>query len=77
MRPVEGWYIGVLAGIQRFVMVEKDWLVNLLRHLGYTQEADAALREMPDQISREELKAFGDRHGISRDELTNRSGGSP
>jgi len=63
--------------MRKGVMIEKDWVVNLLRHLGYVQEADAALKELPDHISHDELAAFGDRHGITRDELTNRAGGSP
>jgi hypothetical protein len=45
--------------------------------MGYAQEADQAARELPDPVELEQLKAFGDRHGISRDELTSRMGGSP
>ena len=45
--------------------------------IGYPQEADEALRDLPDQIDLQQLQEFGDRHGISRDELVSRMGGSP
>jgi len=56
---------------------DKRWLVDTLRHMGYTQAADDALREMPDEFDLEQLQEFGDRHGISRDEVISRMGGSP
>jgi hypothetical protein len=48
-----------------------------LRHAGYSQAADEALQVLPEHIDLHELQEFGDRHGISRDELTSRMGGSP
>jgi len=56
---------------------KKRWLVDVLRHMGYTQAADDALRDMPDEFDIEQLREFGDRHGISRDEVISRMGGSP
>jgi len=53
------------------------WVVDTLRRLGYLKEADEALRDLPDDIDRKQIEEFGDRHGISRDELINRMGGSP
>lgn len=55
----------------------KQWLVNVLRRLGYTQAADDALREMPEEFDLEKLQEFGERHGISRDIVTDALGGSP
>jgi hypothetical protein len=55
---------------------ERQWVIDQLQRLGYTQEADEA-RELPEQISAEELQAWGDKHGLSRDELMSRMGGSP
>ncbi len=52
-------------------------MVDTLRRLGYQRAADEALRVLPDQIDLKELQAFGDRHGISRDTLFDRMGGSP
>lgn len=55
----------------------RQWLVDTLRLLGYTQAADDALRNLPDEIPLEQLEAFGNQHGINRDELVSRMGGSP
>jgi hypothetical protein len=55
----------------------KQWLVDFLRRLGYTEAADDASRELPDEFDRSQLQEFADRHGISRDEVTDAMGGSP
>ena len=54
----------------------RKWLVDLLRRLGYVQAADDALLEMPEDFDLEQLQEFGERHGISRDEVTDALGGS-
>jgi hypothetical protein len=56
---------------------DRQWVIDLLRRLGYTQAAEEAARELPDPVSIEEIRRFGDRHGISRDELMSQLGGSP
>ena len=56
---------------------DRQWFVNTLRNLGYTEAADAAARELPDPVSMEELKKFADRYAISRDEVMSQMGGSP
>jgi len=56
---------------------DRQWIVDELQRLGYTQEADDAARTLPDQVSADELLAWSDRHGLSRDELISRMGGSP
>jgi hypothetical protein len=55
----------------------RQWVVDTLRHLGFTQEAEEALRDLPEEIDREQLHQFGNRHGIDTSALTNRMGGSP
>ena len=56
----------------------RQWLIDMLRHLGRGQTADDAKREMPERFSREELEDFAERHGIhSRDKLIDLMGGSP
>ena len=55
----------------------RQWLVDLMSRLGYTQAADDARREMPEEFDLKRLLEFGERHGISRDELTDAMGGSP
>ncbi|HEX3305150.1 MAG TPA: hypothetical protein VHS32_02765 [Streptosporangiaceae bacterium] len=56
---------------------DRQWFVNTLRNLGYTEAADEAARELPDPVSMEELKKFADRYNISRDEVISQMGGSP
>jgi hypothetical protein len=56
---------------------DRQWFVDTLRRLGYTEAADAAERELPDQVSLEEVKKFTDRYNISRDEVISQMGGSP
>jgi hypothetical protein len=56
---------------------DRQWVVNTLRRLGYENEAEDAARELPDPVDQEQLTEFGDRHGISAAELTDRMGGSP
>lgn len=55
----------------------RQWLVDLLRRIGYTEAADEALREMPEEFDLEQLQEFGERHGLSREEVTDAMGGSP
>jgi hypothetical protein len=55
----------------------RQWLVDILRRIGYTQAAYDALREMLEEFDLKQLQEFGDRHGISRDEVTDAMGGSP
>ena len=56
---------------------DRQWVIDLLRRLGYTRAAEEAARELPDPVTMEEIRKFGDRHGISRDELMSEMGGSP
>ena len=55
----------------------RQWVVDTLRHLGFTQAAEAALQDLPGEIDREQLREFGDRYGIDSSTLTDRMGGSP
>ena len=55
----------------------RKWLVDLLHRLGYTQAAEDALREMPDEFDLKQLQDFGERHGISRDQVADALGFSP
>jgi hypothetical protein len=57
--------------------LDRQWLVDTLRRLGYAQAADEAARVLPEQVSMEEIRKFADRYGISRDEVISRMGGSP
>jgi hypothetical protein len=57
--------------------LDRQWVVDTLRRLGYADEAEEAARVLPDPVEKEELIKFGDRYGISAAELTSRMGGSP
>jgi hypothetical protein len=48
-----------------------------VRRLGFAQEADEALRVLPDEIDRKQLLEFGDRYGPDSSMLTDRMGSSP
>ena len=55
----------------------KQWVIDLLRRLDFPGAADEAAKTLPDPVDIDELERFADRHGISRDDLISRSGGSP
>ena len=56
---------------------DKQWFVDTLRRLGYTEAAEEAARTLPDPVSVEEIRQFADRYNISRDEVMSQMGGSP
>jgi hypothetical protein len=56
---------------------DRQWIVDTLHRLGYTQAADEAALVLPEQVSVEQLLDFADRHHISRDEVISQMGGSP
>ena len=57
--------------------VTRKWVVDLLREMGYSEAADHAGHELPDPVEMDEVKKFGDRHGVTHDDLISRMGGSP
>jgi hypothetical protein len=44
---------------------------------GVQEATDEALRVLPEEVERKQLREFGDRHGIGSDTLTDAMGGSP
>ena len=57
--------------------ISRQRVADALRHMGYPQAADQALRELPDVVDVKEAQDWSERHGISRDVLTDLMGGSP
>jgi hypothetical protein len=57
--------------------MSRQSVVDTLRRLGFTDEADEASRVLPDPVELDRLMEFSNLHGISRDELIGRMGGSP
>jgi hypothetical protein len=52
-------------------------VVGVLRRAGLTQLADEAQRTLPDPVDTRELEHFAAEHGVSREMLNERMGGSP
>ena len=55
----------------------REWVAETLRKLGYFEEADEALRLLPEKLTLEQMVEFSNQHGVSRGELVDRMGGSP
>lgn len=55
----------------------RQYMVDLLRQAGLPQLADEAARDLPDLIDAGRLEEWEVEHGISRDDLISRFGGSP
>ncbi|HZV10150.1 MAG TPA: hypothetical protein VFF94_10355 [Novosphingobium sp.] len=53
------------------------YVADMLRRQGFPELADLALRELPDPVDAEQLESWGMRHGVSKDDLVSRMGGSP
>jgi hypothetical protein len=52
-------------------------IVSTLRHAGLRADADEAQRTLPDPVDTEALDRFCALHGLSRQTLADRMGGSP
>lgn len=66
-------------GGERVMVMEytKEWVADTLRRLGYFEEAEEALRVLPEKLDLEQVLEFSNQHGVSRGELVDRMGGSP
>ena len=61
----------------RNYMYGRLYVADMLRRLGFPELADVAVRELPDPVDAEQLESWGIRHGVSKDDLISRMGGSP
>jgi hypothetical protein len=59
------------------MLMPKEELVRVLRNAGLDEVAEEAERSLPDEVDLDRAAEFGLRHGITRDELISRMGGSP
>jgi hypothetical protein len=55
----------------------RQHVIDVLDHLGYTQLAEEASRILPDPVDADQVSTWWAQHGLSRDELISRMGGSP
>jgi hypothetical protein len=58
-------------------MYTRQLVTDLLRRMGLSDAAEAAMRELPEEFDVRELQAWSERHGITRDDLISAMGGSP
>jgi len=61
----------------RSYMYSRRHVADMLRRQGFPELADVAVRELPDPVDAEQLESWGMRHGVSKDDLISRMGGSP
>ncbi|MDA8076591.1 MAG: hypothetical protein M0Z40_15435 [Actinomycetota bacterium] len=59
------------------LQLSRQEVVAVLRKAGLHELADEAARTLPDPVDLSDAAAWGARHGLSRDDLVNRMGGSP
>jgi hypothetical protein len=59
------------------VQLSRQHVVDLLRRVGLTEMAEAALHDLPDPVDREDVAAWGGQWNIDMDYFINRMGGSP
>ena len=52
-------------------------VVELMRRTGFAELADEAERVLPDPVDDDQLAAFAQAHGVSRDDIISEMGGSP
>lgn len=59
------------------MQLRREEIVEMLRRAGLPEAAEEANRSLPDPVELEHALKFGERYGITRDELISRMGGSP
>ena len=59
------------------VQFGRQEVVDMLRRAGLREIADEAMRNLPDPVDLDRIEEWGARHGITRDGLISRMGGSP
>jgi hypothetical protein len=57
--------------------VSMQYVVDELNRLGYRELAGEASRDLPDPVDINQLEAWCMQHGLTRDEVISRLGGSP
>jgi hypothetical protein len=62
---------------RRNYVYSRQYVVDRLRHLGFSALVEDALHELPEQVDDDELSAWGMQHGVTRDKMISDMGGSP
>jgi len=55
----------------------KEHVTSLLNRMGYKELAKEASRALPDPVDFDRLATWAQEHGLTRDDLISRMGGSP
>jgi hypothetical protein len=55
----------------------RQYVIDLLNRLGYTQLAQEASRVLPDPVDADQVATWGMQHGLTYDDLISQMGGSP
>jgi hypothetical protein len=56
--------------------ISKQWAIDMLNRMGYTEAAEEATRVLPDPFELNQIEELSDRYGISRSELVSGMGGT-
>ena len=59
------------------VVVARQEAAAVLRRVGLADLAAELEKKFPEEIDKDELNRFADEHGVTRELLTDRMGGSP
>ena len=59
------------------MQLSRQHVVDLFLRVGMTEMADAARRDLPDPVDREEVAAWGGRWNVDMDYFIDQMGGSP
>jgi hypothetical protein len=55
----------------------RQHVIDVLNRAGYAELAEEASRVLPDPVAIDQLEELAFQHGVTRDDLINRMGGSP
>jgi hypothetical protein len=59
------------------VAIPRDEAASVLRRVGRAELVDELERDYPEQLDEQDLFRFAEKHGLSRESLAERMGGSP
>lgn len=57
--------------------IPRDEAASVLRRVGRAELVDELERDYPEQLDEKDLFRFAEKHGLSRESLAERMGGSP
>lgn len=58
------------------MLLTRKQVVDILRRTGYSDLATAAMQALPDPVELDQVEEWGQRHGVTRDDLISGMGAS-